>query len=162
MRLIRESNTVIKSFKTLKKYNIYPLKFLLLIQIKLVDFKKTFEPFNLAPRDKKKNFFTNFLNCCWISSYCGIGLNKFGYYPCATAGGIDRVAGYDIGLKNLPLDRKLLYKQAKILCALCGHFTFRKFRPINKRTPVLGEPKSKAWINIYQKYEKNIPKLTFY
>lgn len=125
-------------------------------------FQKKFEPFNLALRDKKKNFFTNFSNCCWVSAYCGIGLNKFGYYPCATAGGIDRVAGFDIGLKNLPLDRKLIYKQAKILCVLCGHFTFRKFRSVNNRTPVIGEPKSKTWIYMYQKYEKNIPKLTSY
>jgi len=125
-------------------------------------FQKKFEPFNLAPKDKRTNILTDYRNCCWIAKDCGIGLNKFGYYLCGVGGGIDRVIGFDIGLKKIPEERTSLYNQAKNLCALCGHFNFRVFRPLESRKPVIGEPKSKSWIEFYQRYRKKKPNLSIY
>lgn len=42
-------------------------------------------------------------NGCWVASYCGTGLTPYGYYPCAVAGGIDRVMGFNIGRKQIRL-----------------------------------------------------------
>ena len=125
-------------------------------------FQKKFEPFNLAPKDEKSNLLTDYRNCCWIAKDCGIGLNKFGYYLCGVGGGIDRVTGFDIGLKKIPLERTSLYNQAKCLCELCGHFNFRVFRPLETREPVNGEPKSKSWIEFYRLYSEKKPNLSIY
>jgi len=129
---------------------------------KIGHYQEKFEAFNLAPKDQKKYFMTDYTNGCWITSYCGLGLNSFGFYPCGVAGAIDRVMGYDIGQKNLPLNEALLNKQKKKICALCGHFHNRNFVSISERIPVCGEPRSKSWVEAYKKYQIKPPKLNFY
>lgn len=129
---------------------------------KIGKFQKKFEAFNLAPIDKKYHIFTDFSNACWITAYCGIGLNPFGYYICGVGGSIDRVMGKDIGLKELPKTRSLFQAQANIFCQLCGHFTHRNFRPIQERVPVKGEPKSHSWLKLYEQFKKQPPRLTRY
>jgi hypothetical protein len=39
-----------------------------------------FSPFNDAPIDDEKFKDADYTKACWVTSYCGIGLNKFGYY----------------------------------------------------------------------------------
>lgn len=113
------------------------------------EFQQKFEPFNLAPGDSKKHVFTDFSNGCWVTTYCGIGFNKSGFYPCGVGGSIDRILGKNLGLKNIPTSIKQIQEQMKDLCKLCGHFTFRNFTPIDQRTPVNGEPQSQSWIILY-------------
>ncbi len=125
-------------------------------------FQKKFVAFNLAPIDKRKHIQTDISNGCWITEECGIGLNAYGYYPCGVGGSIDRVFGFDIGLKKLPSRNGSLREQKRRLCPLCGHYNNRKFIPIPDREPVVGEPKSKSWIKGYELYRKAPPVLTKY
>ncbi|MCY3414706.1 MAG: radical SAM protein [Candidatus Heimdallarchaeota archaeon] len=118
-------------------------------------FQQKFEPFNLAPVDERKYILTDFTNGCWITAYCGIGFGKNGFYPCGVGASIDRILGKNLGFQSIPQDRKELQSQMKELCKLCGHFTFRNFRPINTRIPVNGELKSRTWVQLYSEYNNS-------
>ncbi len=125
-------------------------------------FQKKFEAFNLAPADHRVNCLTDYTNGCWITQDCGIGLNRYGYYQCAVAGSIDRVFGFDIGLKTIPVEGTELKNQKRTLCKYCGHFFQRKYVQPDNRIAVDGEPKSKSWIGAYEKYKKSPPNLKTY
>lgn len=51
----------------------------------------SFGPFNLAPCDDRAYRHADYRNGCAIIEECGMGLTPLGYYPCAVAGGIDRI-----------------------------------------------------------------------
>ena len=129
---------------------------------KASQFNQKFEPFNIAPVDIGKYMPSDYNKACWITEECGIGLNPYGYYQCGVAGSIDRVFGFNIGLKKLPVDQKQLIPLKRRLCAYCGHFLNQKFISPEKRTPVIGEPKTKSWETAYLKYKKQKPSMTLY
>ncbi len=81
-----------------------------------------FFPFNLAPVDSVLYNNVDYSNGCKIISEDGIGLTPYGYYPCAVAGGIDRIFNFRIGRKKLPSLNDLMTDQLRILCRYCGHF----------------------------------------
>ena len=62
-----------------------------------------FTPFNLAPADEPDAERQEYHKGCWVTSYCGIGLNHLGCFACGVAGGIERI---------------LIYTY----CRLCGNF----------------------------------------
>ena len=68
-----------------------------------------FSSFNDAPIDDDKFKEADFKKGCWVTSYCGIGLNKNGYYACAVAGGIDRIIN-----KNKPIAKLTEITQEKL------------------------------------------------
>jgi len=81
-----------------------------------------FSQFNDAPIDNPSNLYEDYSKACWVTSYCGIGLNKNGYYCCSVAGGIDRVLKQNnsiLSLKNI----ENLEKQFNLFCQYCGNFT---------------------------------------
>lgn len=121
-----------------------------------------FEPFNLAPIDQKAFLFSDYRNGCSTTSDCGLGLNKYGYYVCGVGGGIDRVMGFDIGLKHLPFSQEELMMQRSMLCRYCGHFCSRHYIHPENRKILTGEPRSKSWVEAYRKFEQNRPNLTLY
>ncbi|MDR2962391.1 MAG: glycosyltransferase [Bacteroidales bacterium] len=41
-----------------------------------------FSPFNDAPIDDENFKNADYSKACWVTTYCGIGLNRFGYYAC--------------------------------------------------------------------------------
>jgi hypothetical protein len=125
-------------------------------------FQPQFEPFNLAPCDDGLLRYADFSNGCWITLECGIGLNAYGYYPCAVAGGIDRVFGGDIGRKRLPSLEDPMVDLLRESCARCGHFQNGCFVPREARSPVEGEPRSKTWRDAYHRYGDARPVLTRY
>ena len=129
---------------------------------KVVQFNRKFEPINIAPVDITQYLPSDYKKACWITEECGIGLNPYGYYQCGVAGSIDRVFGFNIGLKELPIDQQQLIYLKRKLCKYCGHFLNQKFIPPEKRTPVIGEPKSKSWEIAYSKYKKQKPSMTLY
>ena len=113
-----------------------------------------FESFNIAPIDLKKYQNKDFKNGCKILKDCGIGLNMYGYYPCAVAGGIDRIFAFDNGRKHLPERNDQMFDQLNIFCKLCGHF--KKHDIINK------EIMSATWKEAYNDHKDGDNKLTKY
>ena len=62
--------------------------------------------FNVAPIDLAGFADADFSQGCYIHPIFGLGLTRSGYYPHPICGGIDRVFGFDIGLKSLPAARE--------------------------------------------------------
>ena len=82
-----------------------------------------FTSFNLAPIDDEKFKNADFSKGCWVISYCGIGLNKDGYYVCSAAGGIDRIFGFNQGIKKLAEVNESIKEQLNQFCRYCGNFS---------------------------------------
>lgn len=119
-----------------------------------------FSPFNDAPVDNSKFINADFSKGCWVTSYCGIGLNPYGYYACSVIGGIDRVVGKNIGIKSLlKLNEINLKEQLSEFCKLCGNFSdydINKgdFIPRCEKAPYKNSIISRTWLKIYKDYEK--------
>lgn len=130
--------------------------------------------YNLAPIDFKiKN-----APSCWILKSCGYALTRYGYYACGAGASIDRVFGFDIGIKSLKeLVSEKTDKQLKVLCRYCGHspaierllserkINLREYETEKRLALYFGgcvAPMSESWVEAYKKYKKNKPKLKPY
>ncbi|MFN3882687.1 MAG: radical SAM protein [Nitrincola lacisaponensis] len=112
----------------------------------------SFGPFNEAPVDSELYRFTNFGNGCDIMHSCGIGLTPLGYYPCAVAGGIDRVTQAGSGRPTLPDAADHMRDLLNRNCQLCGRFKDGHYVPEKLRKPLLIQSTSPTWAAIYQKW----------
>jgi hypothetical protein len=118
----------------------------------------TFDCYNVAPIDSDTFKKQDFSKGCWICEGCGLGLSRYGFYPCGAGASIDRVFGFDIGLKKLDLvDDKVLRDQLRLLCGYCGHF---KGNDVDHK--VTTEVMSETWRNAYNNYKIEKPKLVLY
>ena len=82
-----------------------------------------FSPFNDAPADDENFKDADFSKACWVTNYCGIGLNSRGYYACAVAGSIDRVLnGHNSAETFMDLTEEKLIDHYSRFCRLCGNF----------------------------------------
>lgn len=118
----------------------------------------TFNSYNVAPIDLiSYKFFTDFTKGCIRIQKCyGLALSRYGYYPCCPGANVDRVFGFDLGIKKLSFVNKLnLQNQMKILCKYCGHFKEPNEYVIKQKTSI-------SWNKAYKKYEKEKPKLSLY
>ena len=118
-----------------------------------------FIPFNMAPIDNKTySRFADFSKGCQMLESCqGLALSKYGYYPTSPCAlGVDRVLGFDIGIKKLSLvDETALRNQMKMLCKYCGIF--------KKPYELITKPKmSPSWERAYSRYKKQKPTLSQY
>lgn len=116
-----------------------------------------FSAFNDAPIDDKKFKDSDFKKGCWVTSYCGIGLNKNGYYACAVAGGIDRIFQKNMSIPKLKeVTISKLEQQLYEFCRYCGNFkayadNFGDFIPRVEKEPFKNEI-SKSWKKLYEEY----------
>jgi hypothetical protein len=118
---------------------------------------RKFDSYNIAPIDLKEYKYADFTKGCWITELCDIGLTRYGYYPCGAGAAVDRVFGFDIGIKKLSeVNDATLRNQMKLLCKYCGHFK----EPPNL---ILEEEKmSASWIKAYENYKKKKPELSLF
>lgn len=115
-----------------------------------------FRPFSMAPIDSSVYGMADYANGCEIMESCGMGLSPMGYYQCAIAAGIDRVAGLGLGLKSLPKFDDQLIVQRCATCRLCGRFKDGHYLDNDLRPPLLEEKISPTWAKIYADYEKRL------
>ena len=115
-----------------------------------------FSPFNDAPTDDENFKNADYSKACWVTSYCGIGLNKFGYYGCSICGGIDRIANENrCGIKHLKdISIKEFLEHFKKFCCLCGNFkdydvNHGNFIPRCEKAPLKNNIVSKSWERLY-------------
>lgn len=111
-----------------------------------------FGPFNLAPQDSPAFRYADYRNGCSIMNACGIGLTPQGYYPCAVAGGIDRVRGVQRGRTSLPPPEDQMRDLLADACGLCGRFRDGHFVPVRLRKPLLEQRTSPSWQRIYAEW----------
>jgi hypothetical protein len=117
-----------------------------------------FSSYNIAPIDLQNYQYSDFSRGCWITHKAGLGLSRYGYYPCGAGASVDRVFGFDIGLKNLSsVNYKTLRNQLRILCSYCGHYKE------NFSMDVISEEKmSDRWKKAYEEYKIAEPQLSVY
>jgi hypothetical protein len=111
--------------------------------------QRLFRPFNRAPLDRRRFVLCDLTAGCRILQDCGIGLTPLGYYPCAVAGGIDRVLGLRCGRRQLPSKNDEMRDQLADCCPYCGHFGFA--------WPTRKTRISPAWEKAYRYYEPRRP-----
>jgi hypothetical protein len=143
-----------------KAISMAPEGFFIRDSAKTSPIQEDFEPFSIAPCDRLRYRSADFRNACWITAEVGIGLNRFGFYQCAVAGGIDRVLGFDIGLKRLPEGQGDLLDLKRGLCRYCGHFNNPRQR--QNRSGLRTEPRSKSWREAYRLFQREPVPLTPY
>jgi hypothetical protein len=105
---------------------------------------RLFRPFNQAPIDLRRHRFADYACGCRILEDCGLGLTPQGYYPCAIAGGIDRVFGFGLGRLRLPPEQDEMQEMRERFCPLCGHFGFA--------WPTQRSRMSTTWRRAYESY----------
>lgn len=122
--------------------------------------KQNFSSYNIAPIDLIRYRKTVFSKGCAITERCGLGLTRYGYFPCGAGASVARVFGFDIGLKKLALvNRQVIKKQLSQLCRYCGHFK-DAFEP--ESVSVSEEIISPSWEAAYKAYKIIKPELTLY
>ena len=113
----------------------------------------SFGPFNLAPQDSHVYKLADYRNGCSIPATCGVGLTPQGYYPCAVAGGIDRVLGKKNGRQYIPNADDEMRDLMDIACRLCGRFRDGHYVPVKLRAPLLEQQTSPSWRGIYENWK---------
>lgn len=113
-----------------------------------------FHPFNVAPQDRLEFRHADYSNGCEQTFRWGIGLTPYGYYPCALAGSIDRVFGFDIGRKTLPQPDDPMIDHLQVFCRLCGMFRYANHTRQQMMSP--------SWVEACAKYKKSKPVLSLY
>jgi hypothetical protein len=121
---------------------------------KLGAVQPSFGPFNLAPMDDPAYRHADFTNGCAIMHDCGMGLTPLGYYPCAVAGGIDRITGDRLGRAGLPDDGDDMQAALRELCRLCGRFRDGHYVPRNLRPSLEEERISPTWRRLYAQWHQ--------
>jgi len=116
-----------------------------------------FSPFNDAPIDKPNGNEKEYHKGCWVTSYCGIGLNQLGYYPCGVAGGIDRVFKLNLGVQSLKNVDESIAKYLDTFCRFCGNFSDYEsnagnFIPRNEKSALTKPITSETWKKAYKNY----------
>jgi hypothetical protein len=120
--------------------------------------RHSFFTYNVAPVDVATFRDADFSKGCWITSECGLGLTRNGYYPCGAGGSVDRVFGFGVGRKRLALvTREALLDQRRSLCRYCGHFkTNLGVQRVDH------EVVSASWEKAYEAYGRKRPVLALY
>ncbi len=118
-----------------------------------------FSPFNDAPIDKPDADKKEFYKGCWVTAYCGIGLNAYGYYPCGVAGGIDRVMQFRKGIPSLKEAEQKLRELLSLFCQYCGNFDAYDinrgdFIPRAEKDSLSRPIISKTWQKAYAEYNR--------
>lgn len=116
------------------------------------DIQPQFYSFNVAMKDKKGSQKIDFTNGCSNIEQCGIGLTPSGYYPCAIAGGIDRVAGWNLGRKEIPEEQDDMLDLLNEFCNYCGRFESRYFTPPELMPNSTPGVMSSSWEQIYDEW----------
>ena len=115
-----------------------------------------FTPFNDAPIDDPSFAEAEYRKGCWVTSYCGIGLNHLGYFPCAVAGGIERVASLGRAVLSLTEVDQEIADALDTYCRLCGNFKHYEqsrgeFVPRSEKDVFEGPIVSISWKRLYER-----------
>jgi hypothetical protein len=130
-----------------------------------------FSPINMAPADSPEYAHADFSKGCLITEWCGLGLTRYGYYPCGAGASIDRIFGFDIGIKSLAeVTEERMTERLRSLCSLCGHYRafdqkieYMKIRDKRVLTEWTREERiSPTWEQAYARYKERAPLLRLY
>ncbi len=116
------------------------------------NYQAAFRAFNYAPVDDILFSGADFANGCDVLRDCGMAFTPLGYYPCAVAGGIDRITGEKLGLQFIPDQDDDMREILGKVCRYCGRFRDGIFIPRTLRAPVDPELMSHSWRILYSQW----------
>jgi len=120
-----------------------------------------FMSYNIAPIDLKEYKNANFSKGCCVTEICGTSLTRYGYYPCGPGATVDRVFGFDVGIKKISDLKDIeLKNQMSLLCRYCGYFKYSE--DFMKKNLVSEQKTSASWIKAYENYKTKKPELSLY
>jgi hypothetical protein len=131
--------------------------------VRLVNSRKesninNFISYNIAPIDLEEYKDADFAKGCWVTEFCGMGLTRYGYYPCGAGASVDRVFGFDIGHKKLSsFSDVTLRDQLKTLCRFCG-----RYKGSYGGKMITEEIITESWRKAYERYMEKKPELSLY
>jgi len=111
---------------------------------------------NIAPADLFIYKFADFRKGCPRTVHCGMGLSRYGYYPCAPGIHVSRIFGLDVGIKKLSLvNDDAMRRLLGVLCRYCGHYKQPNDHPAKNIV-------SASWRRAFKKYREERPDLSLY
>ena len=118
-----------------------------------------FTPFNEAPVDTGKFGNEDYAKGCWVTAYCGIGLNYLGYFPCGVAGGIARVTHENDHIQSLRDVNESIKDKLANYCQYCGNFSDYNvnkgdFMERAEKDFVVKGKLSATWKELYRNYNE--------
>lgn len=120
--------------------------------------EQSFATVNVAPRDLDAFRGADFSKGCLVTEDCGLGLSRHGYYPCGAGAAVDRVFGFDVGIRSLAgVNTREMRERMRTLCALCGYFKGEK-----ACARAVREEYSPSWAAALARYRTNPPRLSVY
>ena len=120
--------------------------------------QNTFQSYYVAPIDVDRLKGDDFSRGCYVIEICGLSLNRYGYYCCSPGANVDRVFGFDIGVKSLlSLTDDMLKGQLRRLCGYCGHYKYNY-----REEYVTDEEISPCWQSAFERYREKHPELTLF
>jgi len=106
----------------------------------------------------------NWRKGCEICSKCGPCFSRYGYYMCPIANSIDRIFGFNLGVKSYKeFTLKKVFEQRETLCKYCGYF-FTNLTP-NYEEILVGSDEisiSPTWKAKLEEHLVNPKQLTLY
>ncbi|HET7506025.1 MAG TPA: radical SAM protein [Kofleriaceae bacterium] len=130
-----------------------------------------FSTYNVAPIDSPDCEGADYSKGCAITQWCGLGLTRYGFYPCGAGASVDRVFGLDLGLKQLAdVTPERVVQQLTRLCSLCGHYRdfdrrveFVKHRSLHVLSDwTTSQVTSRTWEAAYAAYRTQPPTLSLF
>jgi len=109
--------------------------------------------------DEYSKIKNNYKEICINEIDCGLGFNRYGFYVCGVAATIDRVFGFDIGIKRMKdINQSTILQQKKKICKFCGILdNSKKNKVITTKHHI-----SKTWKEALGNYKKEKPILNLY
>ncbi len=115
--------------------------------------QRKFYPMTYAPIDMGIGVWPG----CESSGVCGLGLSRNGFYPCGMAAAIDRVYGFDMGIRSVTeINPHRLLEMIIHFCSLCGYKC--RDHPYPKGEDYISE----TWDTALAVYNEKKPELTLY
>lgn len=123
-----------------------------------------FSPYNVAPKDLDLPADTDYSVGCSVPEEFGMGLTTNGFYPCGPGASLDRIFGFDIGIKDLSeVTEKAMRNQMSTLCQYCGHFlSDGPSRGKDIPEGAEGKTQTKSWQEAYLNSITSPPKMSNY
>jgi hypothetical protein len=117
-----------------------------------------FVAYNDAPKDHAKyKLLADFSRGCRrLTDAYGLCGSMYGYYPCSPCMNVDRVFGFDVGIKKLEdVTEESLRTQMETLCKHCGWFQEEKISQQQTEQKL-----SKSWKAAFERYRTRRPSLS--
>ena len=115
--------------------------------------------------DASKNAAIDYSKGCHILETGGLGLTRYGYYPCGAGASVDRVFGFNVGAKSLEEMRSPAFRASlQKLCRHCGHFKAKGRYDLKDAAPLTSpdQATSESWRVAFTQYKENQAKLSDY